>query len=66
MLCDISCLKIESKNRKKLPCTCGILQQRGETVELSVLNDTKEVEAILLDDRTLRGPLAPLAARLAK
>ncbi len=43
-----------------------LLQQRGETVELSVLRDAKEVEAILLDDRTLRGPLAPLAARLAK
>jgi tetratricopeptide (TPR) repeat protein len=43
-----------------------LLQQRGETVELSVLDNSKEVEAVLRDERTLRGPLAPLALRLAK
>jgi tetratricopeptide (TPR) repeat protein len=43
-----------------------LLQHRGETVELSVLDNSKEVEAVLRDDRTLRGPLAPLALRLAK
>jgi tetratricopeptide (TPR) repeat protein len=56
---------IQTFDRRLLTVIVGkLLEKRGETVELSVLDNDSEVEDLLQDDRTKQGPLALIAASL--